>query len=43
MSKFSDRLVSLRKELGLTQEALSAAIHKKRSTYSGYETDVYFT
>ena len=39
MSKFSDRLISLRKELGLTQEALSAAIHKKRSTYSGYETE----
>ena len=39
MSIFSNRLVSLRKEKGLTQEALATAIHKKRSTYSGYETE----
>lgn len=39
MQKFSSRLISLRKERGLTQEELANAIHKKRSTLSGYETE----
>lgn len=39
MQKFSARLSSLRKERGLTQEEMSAVIHKKRSTYSGYENE----
>lgn len=39
MQKFSTRLISLRKERGLTQEELANAIHKKRSTLSGYETE----
>lgn len=39
MQKFSNRLISLRKERGLTQEALADVIQKKRSTVSGYETE----
>lgn len=39
MQKFSNRLASLRKERGLTQEELANVIHKKRSTASGYETE----
>lgn len=39
MQKFSDRLISLRKERGMTQEELAKAINKKRSTLSGYETE----
>ena len=39
MQKFSNRLISLRKEHGLTQEDLAKLISKKRSTVSGYETE----
>ena len=39
MQKFSARLISLRKERGLTQEDLAKLIHKKRSTVSGYEIE----
>lgn len=39
MQKFSTRLISLRKERGLTQEEMAKAINKKRSTLSGYETE----
>lgn len=39
MQKFSTRLISLRKERGLTQEEMAKAINRKRSTYSGYETE----
>lgn len=39
MQVFSSRLASLRKERGMTQEELAKAINKKRSTYSGYETE----
>lgn len=39
MQKFSDRLIFLRKERGMTQEELAKAINKKRSTLSGYETE----
>ncbi len=39
MQKFSNRLISLRKEHGLTQEDLVKLISKKRSTVSGYETE----
>lgn len=39
MQKFSNRLISLRKEHGLTQEELAKLINKKRSTLSGYETE----
>lgn len=39
MQKFSNRLVSLRKERGLTQEALAKIVHLKRSTLSGYESE----
>lgn len=39
MQVFSSRLVSLRKERGMTQEELAKALNKKRSTYSGYETE----
>jgi len=39
MQKFSARLISLRKEQGMTQEDLARLIHKKRSTVSGYETE----
>ena len=39
MQKFSTRLLSLRKEHGLTQEELAKAMHKKRSTLAGYETE----
>lgn len=39
MQKFSNRLISLRKERGMTQEDLASVIQKKRSTVSGYETE----
>ena len=39
MQKFSTRLISLRKERGMTQTDLAQLIHKKRSTVSGYETE----
>ncbi len=39
MQKFSNRLISLRKERGLTQGELATVIQKKRSTVSGYETE----
>lgn len=39
MKVFSSRLASLRKERGMTQEELAKALNKKRSTYSGYETE----
>ena len=39
MQKFSTRLISLRKERGLTQTDLAEIIQKKRSTVSGYETE----
>ena len=40
MQTFSDRLIALRKERGLTQDDLAQIIHKKRSTVSGYETEL---
>ncbi len=39
MQKFSNRLISLRKERAMTQEDLAKIIQKKRSTVSGYETE----
>lgn len=39
MQKFSDRLIRLRKERGLTQEELADVIQKRRSTLSGYESE----
>ncbi len=39
MKKFSECLISLRKERRETQEDLAKVIHKKRSTVSGYETE----
>lgn len=39
MNIFSSRLISLRKEKGITQEDLAKALYKKRSTISGYETE----
>ncbi len=39
MQRFSNRLISLRKEAGLTQEDLARLLQKKRSTISGYETE----
>lgn len=39
MQKFSNRLISLRKERKLTQEDMAKIINKKRSTVSGYETE----
>lgn len=39
MQKFSDRLISLRKERGITQTNLAKVIQKKRSTVSGYECE----
>lgn len=39
MQKFSNRLISLRKEHGLTQEELAKIIKKTRSSVSGYETE----
>lgn len=39
MQKFSIRLISLRKERGMTQTDLAQLIQKKRSTVSGYETE----
>lgn len=38
MQKFSDRLISLRKERDMTQQDMAQLIQKKRSTVSGYET-----
>lgn len=38
MKLFSDRIISLRKENKITQTDLANAIHKQRSTISGYET-----
>ena len=38
-SVFSSRLVSLRKERKMTQTDLANALHKTRSTISGYETE----
>lgn len=39
MEKFSKRLIALRKERQMTQSDLAKAIHKTRSTVSGYETE----
>lgn len=39
MQMFSNRLISLRKEKGMTQTDLANVIHVKRSTVSGYETE----
>lgn len=39
MQKFSNRLIALRRERGMTQEDLAKIIQKKRSTVSGYETE----
>ena len=39
MSKFSTRLISLRKENKLSQAKLGELIDRKRSTISGYETE----
>ncbi len=39
MSVFANRLISLRKERGLSQEDIGKLINKKRSTVSGYETE----
>lgn len=39
MQTFSNRLMTLRKEKGLTQAELANIINKKRSTASGYETE----
>lgn len=39
MKVFSQRLIALRKERELTQADLAKAIHKTRSTVSGYETE----
>lgn len=38
-SFFSNRLVALRKERKMTQSDLAKALHKTRSTISGYETE----
>gem|GEM_PF-474959 len=38
MKEFSNRLISLRKERGCTQEEIAQALQKKRSTVAGYET-----
>lgn len=39
MKTFSSRLIALRKERQMTQSDLARAIHKTRSTVSGYETE----
>lgn len=39
MQTFSSRLIALRKERQMTQADLAKAIHKTRSTVSGYETE----
>lgn len=39
MKKFSDRLVSIRKTNGVTQDELARIIKKTRSAVSGYETE----
>lgn len=39
MSRFSDRLISLRKERGMTQTDIAKLLKKQRSTVSGYETE----
>ena len=36
---FSNRLIALRKERGVSQENIGKLINKKRSTISGYETE----
>lgn len=38
MKEFSNRLISLRKERGYTQEEIAQILQKKRSTIAGYET-----
>lgn len=39
MQSFSNRLIALRKERGLTQAELAKTTHLQRSTVSGYETE----
>lgn len=39
MQSFSNRLIALRKERGLTQAELAKLTHVQRSTLSGYETE----
>ncbi len=39
MQSFSNRLIALRKERGLTQAELAKQAHLQRSTVSGYETE----
>ena len=39
MQSFSNRLIALRKERGLTQAELAKLTHLQRSTLSGYETE----
>ena len=39
MQKFSTRLISLRKERGLSQEELAQIVNKTRSAVSGYEIE----
>ena len=39
MQSFSNRLIALRKERGLTQHELAKALSMSRSTLSGYETE----
>lgn len=39
MDKFSERLVALRKEKGLTQAEFARLCGKQRTTVSGYETE----
>lgn len=39
MQSFSNRLIALRKERGLTQAELAGLVHLQRSTLSGYETE----
>ena len=38
MQKFSQRLISLRKERDLTQHELAKIVKKQRTTVAGYET-----
>jgi len=39
MNRFSERLIALRKERGMTQNQLAEELKKFRSTISGYETE----
>ena len=39
MQKFSTRLISLRKERGLSQDELAQVVNKTRSAVSGYEIE----